>query len=348
MLQDVPKLAFRTRYGHYEFLVMPFGLTNAPAVFMDLMNRIFRPYLDKFVVVFIDDILIYSKDETEHAEHLRIVLQTLRDKQLYAKFSKSEFWLREVGFLGHIVSGDGIRIDPSKISAIVDWKPPKNVTEVRSFLGLAGYYRRFVNGFSIIATPMTRLHRKNVKFEWTEERQQSFEELKKLLIEAPVLVQPESGKEFVVYSDASQNGLGCVLMQEGKVVACASRQLKSHERNYPTHDLELAAIVFALKIWRHYLYGEKCRVYTDHKSLKYLMSQKDLNLRQRRWLELLKDYELVIDYYSGKVNVVVDALSRKLLCALRAMNTRLKVSNDGSILVELRARPMFLQEICEA
>ena len=271
---DVPKTAFRTRYGHYEFLVMPFGLTNAPAVFMDLMNRIFRPYLDRFVVVFIDDILIYSKDETEHAEHLRIVLKTLRDKQLYAKFSKSEFWLWEVGFLGHIVSGDGIRVDPSKISAIVDWKPPKNVTEVRSFLGLAGYYRRFVNGFSIIAAPMTRLLRKDVKFEWTEECQQSFEELKKLLTEAPVLIRPESGKEFVVYSDASLNGLGCVLMQEGKVVAYASRQLKPHERNYPTHDLELAAVVFALKIWRHYLYGEKCRVYTDHKSLKYLMSQK--------------------------------------------------------------------------
>ncbi|KAG8496286.1 hypothetical protein CXB51_007463 [Gossypium anomalum] len=345
---DVPKTAFRTRYGHYEFLVIPFGLTNAPAVFMDLMNRIFRPYLDKFVVVFIDDILIYSKDETEHAEHLRIVLQTLRDKQLYAKFSKSEFWFREVGFLGHIVSGDGIRVDPSKISAFIDWKPPKNVTEVRSFLGLAGYYRRFVNGFSIIAAPMTRLLRKDVKFEWTEECQQSFEELKKLLTEAPVLVQPESGKEFVVYSDASLNGLGCVLMQEGKVVAYASRQLKPHKKNYPTHDLELAAVVFALKIWRHYLYGEKCRVYTDHKSLKYLMSQKDLNLRQRRWLELLKDYELVIDYHPGKANVVADALSRKLFFALRVMNTQLKMSDDSSILAEIRARPMFLQEISEA
>ncbi|KAG8503595.1 hypothetical protein CXB51_001621 [Gossypium anomalum] len=310
---DVPKTAFRTRYGHYEFLVMPFGLTNAPVVFMDLMNRIFRPYLDKFVVVFIDDILIYSKDETEHAEHLRIVLQTLRNKQLYVKFSKSEFWLREVGFLGHFVSGDGIRVDPSKISAIVDWKPPKNVTET---------------------TP--------------KECQQSFEELKKLLTEAPVLVQPESGKEFVVYSDASRNGLGCILMKEGKVVAYASRQLKSHERNYPTHDLELAAIVFALKLWRHYLYGEKCRVYTDHRSLKYLMSQKDLNLRQRRWLELLKDYELVIDYHPGKANVFADALSRKLLFALRAMNTWLKVSDDGLILAELRVRSMFLQEICEA
>ncbi|KAG8499252.1 hypothetical protein CXB51_005763 [Gossypium anomalum] len=345
---DVPKTAFRTRYGHYQFLVMPFGLTNAPAVFMDLMNRIFRPYLDKFVVVFIDNILIYSKDETEHAEHLRIVLQTLRDKQLYAKFSKSEFWLRKVGFLGHIVSCDGIRVDPSKISAIIDWKPPKKVTEVRSFLGLAGYYRRFVNGFSIIAAPMTRLLQKDVKFEWTEECQQSFEELKKLLTEAPVLVQPESSKEFVVYSDASLNGLECVLMQEGKVVAYALRQLKPHEKNYPTHDLELTAMVFALKIWRHYLYGEKCRLYTDHKSLKYLMSQKDLNLRQRRWLELLKDYELVIDYHLGKANVVADALSRKLLFAFRVMNTQLKMSDDSSILAEIRARPMFLQEISEA
>ncbi|KAG8501064.1 hypothetical protein CXB51_003123 [Gossypium anomalum] len=332
---------------------MPFGLTNAPVVFMDLMNRIFRPYLDKFVVVFIDDILIYSKDETEHAEHLRIVLQTLRDKQLYAKFSKSEFWLREVGFLGHIVSGDGIHVDPSKISAIIDWKPPKNVTEVRSFLGLARYYRRFINGFSIIAAPMTRLLRKDVKFEWTKECQQSFEELKKLLTEAPMLVQLESGKEFMVYSDASLNGLGCVLMQEGKVVAYASRQLKPHERNYPTHDLELAAVVFALKIWRHYLYGEKCRVYTDHKSLKYLMSQKDLNLRQRRWLALLKDYELVIDYHPGKANVVVDALSRKLLFALRVMNTQLKMSDDSSILAEIRdfrigsdGSLMFKNQIC--
>jgi len=327
---------------------MPFGLTNAPAVFMDLMNRIFRPYLDRFVVVFIDDILVYSRDEEEHAEHLRIVLQILREKQLYAKFSKCEFWLREVSFLGHIVSAEGIRVDPSKISAIVNWSPPKNVSEVRSFLGLAGYYRRFVQGFSMIASPMTRLLQKDVKFEWTDECQQSFNRLKDLLTKAPILVQPKSGKEFVIYSDASLNGLGCVLMQEGKVIAYASRQLKPHERNYPVHDLELAAIVFALKIWRHYLYGEKCHIYTDHKSLKYLMTQKDLNLRQRRWLELIKDYDLIIDYHPGKANVVADALSRKSLFALRAMNTRLSLTDDGSILAELRAKPTFLQQICEA
>ncbi|KAA3461478.1 DNA/RNA polymerases superfamily protein [Gossypium australe] len=234
---DVLKTEFRTRYGHYEFLVMPLGLTNAPAIFMDLMNQIFRPYLDRFVVVFIDNIMIYSRDESEHVDHLRIVLQALRDKQLYAKFSKCEFWLREVGFLGHIVSAEGIRIDPSKISVVINWKPPRNVSKVRSFLGLAGYYRRFVKGFSMIATP------KDVKFEWSDKCQKSFDQLKALLTEAPLLVQPESGKEFVIYSGVSLNGLGCVLMQEGKVIAYASRQLKLHEKNYPMHDLELAAIV---------------------------------------------------------------------------------------------------------
>ncbi|KAG8496934.1 hypothetical protein CXB51_008104 [Gossypium anomalum] len=253
-------------------------------------------YLDRFVVVFIDDILIYSRDETEHAEYLRLVLQILRDKQLYAKFSKCEFWLREVSFLGHVVSASGIRVDPSKILAILDWKPPRNITEVQSFLGLTGYYRRFVKGFSMIATPMTKLLQKDVKFKWSEKCQKSFDE-------APVLVQPESGKEFFIYSDASLLGLGCVLMQEGRVVAYASRQLKPHEKNYPNHDLELAALVFALKIWRHYLFGERCHVYSDHKSLKYLITQKDLNLRQKCWLELLKDYEFVINYHPRKANV---------------------------------------------
>ena len=276
---DVPKIAFRTCYSHYEFLVMPFGLTNAPAAFMDLMNRVFHPYLDQFVVVFIDNILVYSKDAQEHEHHLRIVLQTLRENQLFAIISKCDFWLKEVSFLGHIVSAEGIRVDPVKIEAIVNWKPPRNVTEVRSFLGLAGYYRRFVQGFSVIASSLTRLLRKGVKFEWDDKCQSSFERLKEILIEAPVLIQPTSGRDYTVYSDASRIGLGCILMQDGKVVAYASRQLKSHEKNYPTHDLELAAVVFALKIWRHYLYGEKCRIFTDHKSLKYLLTQKDLNLR---------------------------------------------------------------------
>ncbi|KAA3484339.1 RNA-directed DNA polymerase-like protein [Gossypium australe] len=222
------KTAFKMRYGHYEFLVMPFGLTNAPAIFKDLMNRIFKPYLDRFVVVFIDDILIYSRDDFEHAEHLRIVLQTLRDKQLFAKFIKY-------------------------------WKPPRNVSEVQIFLGLTGYYRHFVKGFSMIPTPLTRFLKKDVNFEWSEKCQQSFEQLKALLKDVPVLVQPKLGKEF-------------------------------------------------------------------------------------RWLELLKDYEIVIDYHLGKVNVVADSLSRKSLFVLRAMNTQLTLSEDGSNLSELKAKPQVKVE----
>ncbi|GJR33539.1 putative nucleotidyltransferase, ribonuclease H [Tanacetum coccineum] len=309
--QYISKTAFRTRYGHYEFLVMPFGLTNAPAVFMDLMNRIFHEYLDKFVIVFIDDILVYSKSEEEHERHLRIVLEILRQKKLYAKFSKCEFWLQQVAFLGHIVSADGIIMDPSKVEAITKWPRPTTVTEVRSFLGLAGYYRRFVEGFSRLALPLTQLMRKGEKFVWTDERQESFEELKRRLVSAPILTLPSGSGGFQIYSDASKKGLGCVLMQHGKVIAYASRQLKPYEVNYPTHDLELAAVVFALKIWRHYLYGEACDIFTDHKSLKYIFTQRELNMRQRRWLELLKDYDTNIQYHPGKANVVADALSRK-------------------------------------
>ncbi|XP_073033805.1 uncharacterized protein [Primulina eburnea] len=253
--EDIPKTAFRTRYGHYKFTVMPFGLTNAPAAFMDLMNRIFKPYLDKFVVVFIDDILVYSPSEEEHGEHLRLTLQTLREKELYAKFKKCEFWLKSVAFLGHIISEQGVSVDPKKVEAIKGWPQPKTVTEVRSFLGLAGYYRKFVEGFSSIAIPLTKLTQKNSKFIWNEACEKSFETLKTKLSSTPVLILPEDGKNFTIYSDASKGGLGCVLMQEGQVIAYASLQLKPYEQNYPTHDLELAAVVFALKIWRHYLYG---------------------------------------------------------------------------------------------
>ncbi|KAK9118716.1 hypothetical protein Scep_016809 [Stephania cephalantha] len=279
---------------------MPFGLTNAPAMFMDLMHRVLRDYLDRFVIVFIDDILIYSKTREDHKGHLRTVLQTLREHRLYAKFSKCEFWLTEVGFLGHIVGASGVSVDPAKIRAVIDWPTPTSVTDIRSFLGLAGYYRRFVQGFSEIAAPMTQLTKKEVKFQWNHSCEQAFQTLKERLTTAPVLVLPESGKGFEVNTDASMIGLGCVLMQDGRVIAYASRQLKIHEKNYPIHDLELAAIVFALKIWRHYLYGEKFVLFTDHKSLKYLFTQKELNMRQRRWLEFLKDYDFSLEYHPGR------------------------------------------------
>ncbi|KAL5549838.1 hypothetical protein UlMin_000014 [Ulmus minor] len=252
------------------------------------MNRVLRNYLDKFVVVFIDDILIYSKSKEEHEEHLRNTLDTLKKNKLYAKFKKCEFWLEKVGFLGHIVSKDGISVDPSKTEAVSGWSRPKTISDVRSFLGMAGYYRRFVEGFSRIATPLTALTRKYHRFEWTEACEKSFQELKARLVSAPILTIPNGIDEFIIYSDASKMGLGAVLMQNGKVIAYASRQLKDYEKNYPTHDLELAAV-------------------------------KELNMRQRRWLELVKDYDCEILYHPGKANKVADALSRKISTQLLAI-----------------------------
>ncbi|GKA05579.1 putative reverse transcriptase domain-containing protein [Tanacetum coccineum] len=249
--EDIPKTAFRTRYGHYEFQVMPFGLTNAPAVFMDLMNRVCKPYLDRFVIVFIDDILIYSKSRKEHEGHLKLILRLLKKEELYAKFLKCEFWLSKVQFLGHVIDSEGIHVDPAKIESIKDWASPKTPTEIRQFLGLA------------------------------EKAEAAFQLLKQKLCSAPILALPEGSENFVVYCDASHKGLGMVLMQKEKVIAYASRQLKVHEKNYTTHDLELGAVVFALKMWRHYLY------------------------------ELLRDYDCEIRYHPGKANVVADALSRK-------------------------------------
>ncbi|GKA49505.1 putative reverse transcriptase domain-containing protein [Tanacetum coccineum] len=278
---------------------------------MDLMNRVCKPYLDKFVIVFIDDILIYSKDKKEHEEHLKAILELLKKEKLYAKFSKCEFWIPKVQFLGHVIDSRGIHVDPAKIESIKDWASPKTPTEIRQFLGLAGYYRRFIEGFSKIAKSMTKLTQKGIKFDWGEKEENAFQLIKQKLCSAPILALPEGSKDFVVYCDASHKGLGVVLMQREKVIAYASRQLKIHEKNYTTHDLELGSVVFALKIWRHYLYGTKCTVFTDHKSLQHILDQKELNMRQRRWLELLSDYDCDIRYHPGKANVVADALSRK-------------------------------------
>ena len=195
---SIPKTAFRTRYGHFEFLVMPFGLTNAPAAFMSLMNKTFQSYLDQFVIVFIDDIMIYSSSKEEHEKHLRVALQILREKQLYAKFSKCEFWMEEIAFLGHIVSREGVKPDPSKIKAIQEWEPPRNMIEIRSFLGLAGYYRRFVKDFSTVARPLTALLKKNMPFQWNEKCQHSFERLKEALITTPILALPTGSGDYVL------------------------------------------------------------------------------------------------------------------------------------------------------
>ncbi|GJZ94294.1 reverse transcriptase domain-containing protein [Tanacetum coccineum] len=278
---DIPKTAFRTRYGHFEFTVMPFGLTNAPAVFMDLINRVCRPYLDKFVTVFIDDILIYSKTQEEHVEHLR-----------------------------HVINGNGVHVDPSKIEVVKNYKAPRTPFKVCSFLGLAGYYRRFIENFSKISKSLIILTQKCKTFDWGEEQEIAFQTLMDKLCNAPILALPDRLKDFVGYCDASSLRLGCVLMQRGKVIAYASRKLKIHEKNYTTHDLESGAIVFALKIWRHYLYRTK---------------------------SLFSDYDCEICYHPGKANVVADALSRKERVKhkrVRAMNMTLQSSIKDRILAD--------------
>ncbi|GJW83988.1 putative reverse transcriptase domain-containing protein [Tanacetum coccineum] len=222
---------------------------------MDLMNRVCKPYLDRFVIVFIDDILIYSNDKKEHKEHLKAILELLKKEKLYAKFSKCEFWISKVQFLSHVIDRRGIHVDPTKIESIKDWASPKTSMEIRQFLGLAGYYRRFIEGFLKIAMSMTKFTQKGVKFDWGEKEENAFQLIK------------------------------CCVDAEREV--------------------------FALKIWRHYLYGTKCTVFTDHKSLQHILDQKELNMRQRRWLELLSDYDCDIRYHPGKANVVADALSRK-------------------------------------
>jgi hypothetical protein len=206
------------------------------------------------MIVFIDDILVYSNSHLEHEQHLKVVLQTFRENRLYATLDKCEFWLQEVVFLGHVIFTEGIFVDPRKVEAVLKWERPTNVTEIWSFLGLTRYYRRFIEGFATIASPLTKLTCKKVRFVWSEDCEASFRELKERLSFAPMLALPSGAKGFVVYSDASKRGLGCVLMQHGRVIAYTSRQLKLHEVNYPVHDLELVAVVFALRVWRHYLY----------------------------------------------------------------------------------------------
>ncbi|GKE73019.1 putative reverse transcriptase domain-containing protein, partial [Tanacetum coccineum] len=280
--EDIPKTAFRTRYGRYEFQVMPFGLTNVPAVFMDLMNRVCKPYLDKFMIVFIEDILIYSKSEEEHTEHLKSILELLKEEKLSAKFSKCEFWLSKVQFLGHMIDSEGIHVDPAKMESIKDWASLKTPTEIRQFLGLAGYYRRFIEGFSKIARPMTKLTLKSVKFDWGEKAEAAFQLLKQKLCSAPILALPEGSENFVVYCDASHSA---VLMQKGK-----------------GHSLRIPPTQGS----REELYHPRFRTRSSS------VCPEDVEtLCVRHQLELLSNYDCEIRYHPGKANVVADALSRK-------------------------------------
>jgi hypothetical protein len=300
------------RYGHYKFVVIPFRLTNAPATFMCLMNSIFSQYLDKFVLVFIDDILVYSKTEEEHEEHLRIVLQTLRKHKLYAKFDKCDFYQKKIQYLGHVISAEGIAVDPEKIRAIMEWPIPKDVVDIRSFMGITGYYRRFIEGFSKIAYPITSLQKKGTKFNWSQKCQDNFNKLKELLMTAPILKVAYLDKDFTICVDASKEGLGGVLTQEGHVICYESRKLKEHEQNYVTHDLELAAVIHALKMWQHYIMGRKFLLLTNNIGVKFLFSQPDLNARKARWLAFLREFDFEVRHIKGKENKVVDALRRRV------------------------------------
>ncbi|GJP47589.1 hypothetical protein CLOM_g6771 [Closterium sp. NIES-68] len=327
----IHKTAFRTRYGSYEYLVMPFGLTNAPATFQVEMNHILQPLLDECVVVYLDDILIYSRDMKQHVEHLRRVFEILRRERFYVKLSKSEFALEKVQFLGHMVSAQGVHVDPKKIEAVRTWKTPENVKELQQFLGFANYYNRFVPQYAKIAAPLTNLLKKNTPYKWERKHQEAVEQLKQALTSAPVLILPDPERDYVIEADASDQAVGAVLMQDQgnglQPIAYLSKKLHGAELNYPIHDKEALAIVIAFKAWRCYLEGRRTTVYTDHCSLKYLKTQPNLSRRQVRWIDFLEThfhYDIV--YKPGHKNKA-DALSRPAHVAaiqIEGMNPLLK------------------------
>ena len=314
---DIPKTAFNSRYGHFEFLVMPFGLCNAPATFMQLMQEVFRDCLDHFVIVYLDDILIYSKTAEEHAAHLETVLALLRKHQLYAKLSKCQFYQQRIKFLGHTVSGDGISVDEDKIKAIQDWPVPQNVGELRSFLGLAGYYRKFVAGFSKVALPLTLLLHSETTFTMKQEQHQAFRALKHLLSHTPVLTIADVNRPFVVSTDASGYAIGAVLSQDKghglQPVAYMSQKLSPTACKWSVHAQELFGVVQAVKQWRHYLLGaaEPVVIETDHRSLEYIQTQPHISPMHVRWIEHLQQFNFVMRYREGRTNTVADALSRR-------------------------------------
>ena len=275
---------------------MPFGLTNAPSTFMRLMNHVLRAFIGKFVVVYFDDILVYSKSLDEHIMHVRSVLSVLRAQNLYAKLAKCTFCVLKVIFLGYVVSEHGIEVDSEKVKAIESWPTPKNVGDVRSFHGLASFYRRFIRDFSTIAAPLTEVIKKSVGFKWGDEQERAFALLKSKLISAPVLVLPNFDRTFEVECDASGIGIGAVLMQEGKPIAYFSENLSGAALNYPTYDKEMYALVRALKTWQYYLLPKEFIIHTDHKSLKHLKGQNKLNKRHAKWSEFLESFPYVIKY----------------------------------------------------
>ena len=317
---DEWKTAFKTKFGLYEWLVMPFGLTNAPSTFMRLMHHVLRDFIGRFVVVYFDDILVYSRSLDDHLGHLRQVLSVLRKNTLYANIEKCTFCVDNIVFLGFVVGRNGVQVDPEKIKAIQEWPTPKSVGDIRSFHGLASFYRRFVPNFSTIASPLNELVKKNVAFTWGEKQEQAFALLKEKLTKAPVLALPDFSKTFELECDASGVGVGAVLLQGGHPIAYFSEKLHSATLNYPTYDKELYALIRALQTWEHYLVSKEFVIHSDHQSLKYIRGQSKLNKRHAKWVEYLEQFPYVIKYKKGKTNVVADALSRRhtLFCSLGA------------------------------
>ena len=318
--EDVPKTAFRTPLGHFQYLVLPFGLTNAPATFQSTMNELFRVHLGKLVLVYLDDILVYSRTPDEHVTHVKEVLDILRNNKLFAKMKKCQFMTSELLYLGHVIGEHGVKPDPAKIAALATWKTPMNVHGVRSFLGFGNYFRKFVQAYSSLVLPLTELTKKDTPFEWTTECQNAFDSVIWNLTNAPVLALADHTKPYEVVCDASGWALGAVLLQEGRPIAFESRKMAPAELNYTVSEQELLAVVYALRTWRCYLEGcTGLTIITDHKPNSYINAQEVLSRRQSRWSEFLSRFDYTLVYRPGRTNVAyplsrlrVNAITRSL------------------------------------
>lgn len=307
---DVYKTAFKTHHGHFEFLVMPFGLCNAPATFQSLMNQVFNQFLRKFILVFFDDILIYSKTFDDHLHHLELTLATLRANQLYAKMSKCQFGQDNIEYLGHVISHEGVATDPTKIQCMIDWPKPTSVKSLRGFLGLTGYYRKFIKDYGFISKPLTDMLKKG-GFIWSSESEVAFSKLKEAMTSSPVLALPDFTKQFIIETDASSYGLGAVLMQDSRPIAFVSNSLSLKNQALSIYEKEFMAVLLAIQKWKHYIQGIHFIIRTDQQSIKYLMEQKTTSVLQQRWISKLLGLDYEIQYKRGAENKVADALSRR-------------------------------------
>lgn len=328
--QDEYKTSFKTHNGHYQFKVMPFGLATAPGTFQCVMNFILAPHNRKFVLVFMDDILVFSKSWLEHLEHLSIMLSTLREHQLYANLSKCSFAQTKLEYLGHIISNKGVATDPAKTEAMVAWPVPTNLTELRGFLGLTGYYRKFVKGYEILAKPLTALLQKKT-FQWTAEAQVAFEVLKEAMINTPVLALPDFSRQFTVKTDACATGIGAVLSQEGHPVAYYNKALSVANQQLSIYEKEFLAVIMAVDKWRQYLNRGLFIIKTDHQSLAHLNDQALTTDLQRKAMHKLVGLEFKIQYKKGVDNGAADTLSR--------------VGHLLTTQIVSQAQPLWLQEV---